>query len=152
MVVFLDTSVLGYVTHPKGNAKASQCTQWLVDLLSYGNRVCIPEVCDFELRREYVRRKAIEPLEKLDALKKTLEYIPINTLMMHRAADLWAHARNMGRPTADQNELDVDVILAAQGQYIAAGEDNLVIATSNVGHLSIFADARLFEDIPPRVS
>lgn len=150
MLVFLDTSILGFVTHPRGNAKSKECTQWLIALLTNGNRVCIPEVCDYELRREYVRRNAISALDKLNALQTTLEYVPVSTSMMRRAADLWAHARNIHRPTAHENELDVDVILAAQGQSTATAEDNLVIATNNIGHLSIFADARLFQNIPPR--
>lgn len=152
-VIFLDTGVLGFVTHPKGNAESNRCTQWLVDLLRHGVRVCIPEVCDYELRRDYVRRAVSEgaakdALAKLDGLKSTLEYIPIRTDMMVRAAVLWAEARNNHMPTADNKELDVDVILAAQAQLIAAG-NKLTIATTNVGHLSRFADARVYTAIPP---
>lgn len=68
--------------------------------------------------------------------------------MMVRAAVLWAEARNNHMPTADNKELDVDVILAAQAQLIAAG-NKLTIATTNVGHLSRFADARVYTAIPP---
>ena len=67
---------------------------------------------------------------------------------MLRAAELWAEARRRGRPTADPKELDCDVILAAQAGLIARGGDEPVIATTNVGHLALFADARTWQDIP----
>lgn len=151
-VVFLDTGVLGFITHPKANEETTQCTTWLRELLVHGVLVCILEVCDYELRRDYLRRAkrekgAQQALEKLDALKNALNYIPIRTDMMGRAAELWATTRNNGRPTADPKELDVDVILAAQAQLTAAG-NTLTIATTNVGHLSLFADARAYTDIP----
>lgn len=92
--------------------------------------------------------QARKALAKLDGLKGTLEYIPIRTDMMGRAAELWAQARNSGKATADDKELDVDVILAAQAQLTAAG-NKLTIATTNVGHLSRFADARAYTDIAP---
>lgn len=152
-VVFLDTGVLGLVTHPKGSADATRCTTWLKDLLSHGHQVCIPEVCDYELRRDYVRRAphdgaAQKALVKLDALKEVIDYIPIRTDMMVHAAALWAQAKNRGKTTAHPEQLDVDVILAAQALIIAA-ENKLTIATTNVGHLSQFADSRTYRDIPP---
>lgn len=153
-VVVLDTGVLGYLTHPKANANATECAKWLRELLSEGVRVCLPEVCDYELRREYLRRSKTEvqarvALDKLDQLKSSLEYLEIGTPVMLLAAQLWADARSRGRPTADSKELDCDVILAAQSQLTAAGE-RLTIATNNAGHLSDFADARAFIEIPPR--
>jgi hypothetical protein len=61
---------------------------------------------------------------------------------MLRAAELWAEARKSGMPTADPNELDCDVILAAQ-----ALEINGVVATENVGHLSRFVAAKYWRNI-----
>lgn len=150
-VVFLDTGVLGFVTHPNATPDATRCTTWLKDLLKYGAKVCIPEICDYELRRELVRRApreraAQQALDKLDALKSALDYVPIRTDMMGRAAVLWAEARNIGRSTADPNSLDIDVILAAQA-LITADSNHLTIATTNVGHLSSFVDARTYVDI-----
>jgi len=57
-------------------------------------------------------------------------------------AQLWAQARRRGRPTADPKALDADVILAAQPISVANEGHELIIATTNVGHLSQFVDAR----------
>jgi hypothetical protein len=61
---------------------------------------------------------------------------------MLKAAELWAEARKRGRPTADPKELDGDVILAAQAALVADEGNEVIIATTNVGHLSQFIDAR----------
>lgn len=148
-VVFLDTGILGYVTHPKGNEQTKECTEWLLKLLENGAQVCIPEVCDYELRRTYIHRSKNQALQKLEDLRNALLYVPITSEMMSLAAKLWAESRLKGKPTADEKELDVDVILAAQAKVKAAGQA-LTIATTNVGHLSLFADAREYRNIPPR--
>ena len=67
------------------------------------------------------------------------EYLPLTTAAMRKAAELWAIARQTGRPTAGDKNIDADVILAAQA--IALGEPNTVIATTNVSHLSRFVAA-----------
>lgn len=148
-LVFLDTGVLGYVTHPRGNDTARACTEWLASLLDRDVEVCIPEICDYEIRREYLLNSSQKALQKLDELNRAVRYVPIATPVMIRAAELWAAARKQGKPTADPKELDVDVILAAQALTHAGKLDQLVIATTNVGHLSLFADARTWSDINP---
>ena len=62
---------------------------------------------------------------------------------MLRAAELWAEARRRGRSTADPQVLDCDVILAAQALAIGA-----TVVTDNVGHLSLFVEAKSWRDIP----
>jgi predicted nucleic acid-binding protein len=61
---------------------------------------------------------------------------------MLKAAELWADARKRGRPTADLNELDGDLILAAQALQVDA-----IVATENVGHLSLFVEAKHWKDM-----
>ena len=67
---------------------------------------------------------------------------------MLRAAELWAAAHSAGRPTADDKALDADAILAAQSTVLAQSGDQVIVATTNVGHLSRFVDARSWRDIP----
>ena len=62
---------------------------------------------------------------------------------------LWAQARNHGTPTASAQSLDADVILAAQVHSLGSIADQIVVATTNVGHLSLFVPAQLWTSIIP---
>jgi len=74
----------------------------------------VPEIADYEVRRELLRARKTRGLERLDLIRKTLGYLPLTTNMMLKAAELWTQARNQGTPTADRKALDCDVISAAQ--------------------------------------
>ena len=63
------------------------------------------------------------------------------------AANLWAEARRKGQPTADPKALDGDVILAAQARMLTNEMTEVIIATTNVGHLSRFTTALNWQDI-----
>ncbi len=147
-IVLLDTGVLGDVTNP--NAKRSNnlaCLEWLVSLPSRGYEVAIPEIADYELRRELLRVKKFEGIQQLELLKTEVVYLPITTDVMLKAAELWAQVRQDGKPTADPKSLDGDVILAAQALLLAQQEYEVIVATTNVKHISRFVDARLWTDI-----
>jgi predicted nucleic acid-binding protein len=116
-------------------------------LLSNGVRVLVPEIADYEVRRELLRAEKRAGIARLDRLKTRIGYAPITTQAMLLAAEFWAQARRQGRPTTDDRALDGDVILAAQAVIRARGGDEVVIATTNVGHLGRFADARTWEEI-----
>ena len=64
---------------------------------------------------------------------------------MRQAASFWAEARRQGRPTANDMALDGDVILAAQAATL--GTADVVIATTNVAHLSRFLPSELWQNI-----
>lgn len=72
-------------------------------------------------------------------LAAATEYLPLSTAAMRKAAELWAAARKAGKPTASDQALDVDVILAAQA--LGMGVPEFVVATTNIGHLSRFVPA-----------
>lgn len=55
--------------------------------------------------------------------------------------------RQTGKATADPKSLDGDVILAAQAKIAELNENQVIIATTNVKHLSLFVDAREWNDI-----
>jgi predicted nucleic acid-binding protein len=141
----LDTCTLGMIAHPKANP---DITTWYAGLLTVGVRVIIPEISDYELRRKFLHRiNDMKPsLDRLDELKDTLEYLPIDTETWQLAAKLWADARNRGKGTADPKELDGDAILAAQALRLVevSGQNDyeVVVATDNVGHLALWVDAR----------
>lgn len=146
-VIVLDTGPLGLVTNPKLSAESVACAQWLQTHITSGNRVIIPEIADYEVRRELLRANKTKGLSRLNDLANFLEYLPITTATMRQAARLWAQARQQGQPTAGDKTIDGDMILAAQAMTIAF--PNVVIATTNVGHLSRFVAAELWQNIAP---
>ena len=83
----------------------------------------------------------------LETLKPRAPHLTIwYTQVPGHAELLAAQARRQGQPTADDKALDGDVILAAQAMTL--GGTDVVIATTNVGHLSRFVPAALWPDIP----
>jgi predicted nucleic acid-binding protein len=105
----------------------------------------LPEIADYEVRRELLRANRRESVARLDALAALIEYLPLNTAAMRQAAEFWAIARQHGQPTAGDKTIDGDMILAAQAATI--GESQVVVATTNVGHLARFVPAELWHDI-----
>lgn len=133
------------MTHPRRGYR-EEASVWLVGLRREGVRVIVPEIADYELRRELIR--AGSGTERLDALEDRLVYLPITTPVMRQAARLWADARNRGRPTAPDPALDCDVILAAQTLTVEEElEINGIIATTNPDHLSRYVAAADWRDI-----
>jgi predicted nucleic acid-binding protein len=100
--------------------------------------VVLPEIADYEVRRELIRRGDVRAVQRLDNLRAKLVYLPLNTEAIRRAADLWAQARGRGQQTAGDEALDADVILAAQAlEYTGLGDEPVVI-TDNNRHLGRF--------------
>ena len=137
-VIYLDSAPLMLLTHNRRVVAAEECRQWLNDRVLSGQRVIVPEVADYEVRRELIRTSATARLARLDgvALKPGVTFQPITTPTMRLAAQLWADLRRTGRPTADPHALDADVILCA-GLLVAEAADpsTAVAATSNAQHL-----------------
>jgi predicted nucleic acid-binding protein len=142
----LDSTPLGILCHPRSPPHVLTCRQWLADLLAAGRRVDVPEIADYEIMRELIRLGSIVALANLDAYGLQLEYLPITTVAMRLAAELWAQARNAGLPTAPDPALDADVILAAQALSLNTA---VVVATGNPRHLTRFVRAELWSNIAP---
>ena len=139
-----DTGPLGRICNPNSRSPVSkEVTQWVIAQLQAGAEVCIPEIADYEVRRELILTGATSRITRLDSLQASLTYVALDTPTLRRAAEMWAEARRRGLPTADPKELDADVLLAAQAQHAGA-----IIVTENVGHLGRFADAHNWRDIP----
>ena len=145
LAIVLDTGPLGLLTAPPRRPETRACSLWLADLVAARCRIVIPEITDYELRRELLRAAKNSSVQRLDALALATEYMPITTAVMRQAAELWAQARKQGQPTAADNTIDADIILAAQA--IELGAADFVIATTNVGHLARFVPAKQWQDI-----
>jgi predicted nucleic acid-binding protein len=143
--VLLDSGPLGLVTNPKQSSQGAACYEWLDALMTRGVRIILPEIADYEVRRELWRANKVRGIERLDALGELLEYLPLTTAAIRQAARFWARARQQGQPTAGDKTIDGDMILAGQAATLDA--DDLVIATTNVGHLGRFASADLWQNI-----
>jgi len=96
---------------------------------------------------ELLRAGRKRGLRRLDVLKNTLYYQPLTTPTMLKAAEYWAQARQQGRPTAGSEALDADVILAAQAWVLTNDGHEVIVATDNPGHLSLFTTAKSWQQI-----
>ena len=121
------------------------CQGWFDAIRRAGVTVYVPEIADYELRRELLRAGQTASVARLDNLREGTHYLPITTRAMKLAAAFWANARNQGRPTAPDLSLDADMILAAQA--VALGASDLVVATSNPCHLNRYVPALLWRQI-----
>jgi hypothetical protein len=144
--VLLDSSPLGIDSGRRGLLLPDQCRSWFRTLILRGVIVVVPEIADFEVRRELTRIGASGSLRRLDELVTIggLFYAPVTTAGWRQAAVFWADARARGLPTASQDSLDADVILAACATTIGQPGDQVIVATMNVGHLARYCDARLW--------
>jgi predicted nucleic acid-binding protein len=145
-VVLLDAGPLGLLASPRNHTQVIACRTWLASLHTAGRRVLVPEIADYEVRRELIRIQSRYALANLDALATRLDYLPLCTDAMRLEAGLWAQARQAGHPTASDPALDGDVILAAQAIGLKA---RAIVATTNPGHLVRFVAADLWTNIAP---
>ena len=78
-----------------------------------------------------------------------LEFLPVSTESLDLAANLWARASNEGLTTRDDKNIDVDIIISAQYQILKADYSGqcVIVATTNLKHLSRFCDAARWQDI-----
>lgn len=139
--MLLDTGPLGKLAHPRPNQKIAR---WSQQLLRQGVRFAVPEIADYELRRNMILNSMDESVARLDELEQALVYLAVDTATWRQAAALWAEARRRGKPFAADKALDGDVILVAQA--LAAGG---VIVTENPKHLGEFADVFVWNEIAP---
>lgn len=147
ILVFLDSGPLGMVSNPKETPICEEARSWLAGLGERGFSAVVPEIADYEVRRELLRAGKASGLRRLDQLKAVLPYLPITTAVMMKAAELWAEARQRGQPTADPKALDGDVILAAQAVLASESGVEVVVATTNVGHLERFITTKNWQSI-----
>jgi predicted nucleic acid-binding protein len=141
-VVLLDAGPLGLISHPR---VSRDIAAWLARLLAAGSEVWVPEIADYEVRRELLRSGSTKGVQRLTELRTALGFVPITSEAMLRAAEFCADARRRGRPTATDAALDADVILAAQAATLSA--ESVVVVSSNPRHISRFVPAKHWQDI-----
>ena len=155
LTIFLDTGPLGIITNPKKPAITVEILRWAAAHIRAGNRVMVPSIADYEVRRELVRLRKEDGIGSLDVWNRipSDRFVSLTDSALQLAATLWAQARNSGTPTADPKELDCDVLIAAQTldyQTVhGIAPYDIIVATVNVGHLKQFVRADLWQNINP---
>ena len=157
IIALLDSGPLGLVTHPKVNAEAQECKDWLTRFLAEGQRVLVPEIVYYELRRE-LRRTELkngrpgQGLANLETFATNAGIVPITSDVIRLATEFWAEARHNHFQGAPDPALDGDMILCAQARLLepqdwGLAEADVVIVTENVKHLTHFANAQHWRGI-----
>lgn len=146
-IILLDSGPLGLVTNPRASTENRECNLWMQSQLRKGVWVLVPAISDYEVRRELLRANKTKGLTRLNELIEAVGYAGISTEVIQQAALFWAQARKMGKPTAPEAALDGDMILAAHAEVLSDAGHLVVVATTNVKHLELFVDARLWRDI-----
>lgn len=152
MIILLDSGILGQLTSPNLDWDTDPLKKWF-DISLIRTNVVSSKICDYEIRRGLLLAQkqglTAEGLSLLDDLCKFVEFLPVTETILDLAADIWATARMAGQPTAGERNLDADMIICATWQDLATrypGQE-VVIATTNVRHLSRFATAVRWEDL-----
>ena len=153
MIICLDTGILGILTSPNDRQEVIDCRNWLYQLTARGVYFVSSDICDYEVRRSLIlesfKYNREQSIKKLNNLQEIVDFFPVTTNAMRLAAYLWATSRSQGQPTADPKTIDADVIIAAQCQLLQQEYpgQSLIIATTNVNHLSRFIDAQEWQNI-----
>lgn len=152
MIIFIDTGVLGALSSPRKTGEVGLCKEWFFGLLARGVYIISSDLCDYEVRRGLILDSTEtnhQGLTNLDELENFIDFLPITRPVMRHASELWANSRRQGMPTADEKNIDADVIISAQCQLFQQENlgQNLIIATTNVKHLSRFLEAKEWQNI-----
>ncbi len=147
--IVLDSGPLGLLAERPGLRIADDCRAWLESHVQQGTIALVPEIADYEVRRELLRLNNLPALARLNTFNNAIHdrYLPLTTSAMRRAAEFWADSRRRGLPTAGPKELDADVIVAAQAVAGPWPIADLVVATTNPVHLARFVKADLWTNI-----
>ena len=145
LVIFLDAEPLGLLSHPDKNVPI---TNWAVARLEHGDSIVIPAIIDYELRRELIRAGKLRGRVILNSLQAIFQFLSVSDEAFRTASEFWATSRRHGRPTAPQDDIDIDMILAAQAvEFARTDEREVIVATSNVRLLGLFVPAARWQDI-----
>lgn len=98
-LILLDAGPLGMISHPRADRNRA-ILEWVILMMQRGHQINVPEISDYEVRRELIRSSRTLGLRRLDVLRKDLGFLPISSDAMLKAAELWAMVRKKGRPTA----------------------------------------------------
>jgi len=76
VTVLLDAGPLGMISNPKATAANIECYEWMEAMIVSGAQVFVPEIADYEVRRELLRASKFQGIARLDLIKNTIGYLP----------------------------------------------------------------------------
>ena len=77
--IMLDATPLGLASRRRGIPIVDSCHDWLTAIGSAGARIVVPEIADYEIRRELQRLGHFPGLRRLDHLAHRYLYAQITT-------------------------------------------------------------------------
>ena len=155
--LLLDSSILSCVLRPEIPENGPVAAAILRMLGDPRYKIFVPEIIDYELRRKLLhmghhryqgRKWAKDALTVLDEIVSA-GYLPLTTNAMRMAASLWAQTRAKGELRGPEENLDVDVILAAQARQVGGH-----VVTANEKHFRHLVDVfdwRPYQHSPPEI-
>jgi predicted nucleic acid-binding protein len=152
MIILIDSGILGQLCRPNMDRETLALKSWFDKMLIRGN-VVSSKICDYEVRRGLLLAQkqglVAEGITILNDLYQLINFLPVTDRILDLAADIWATARASGQPTAGDRNLDADMIICATWQNLASSYpgQEVVIVTTNIRHLSRFANAVVWQDL-----
>lgn len=153
MIIFLDTNILGKLSNPNDHPDAVQCKVWFERLLARGVYFVSSELCFYELKRSLIlsvkQGNDAEGLNQANNLRQFIDVLIVDEEVANIAAEIWSTSRLQGNPTAANNSLDIDIIIAAHWQLLVNKFPGryIVVSTTNLKHLRLFTEAEEWQNI-----
>ena len=159
-LILLDSGVLGLLGTPFGGDRSARCKAWHRRIEDRRVLIRVPLICYYEVRREILRlveQHRSDPgtrtpwrasLDWLDEFTTRTGFLRHDLKVMRLAAELWARSRSEGFPTAPDDAIDADLIIAATAQKAARGGRLVHVVTTNPGHLTRFVQACRWDEYP----
>jgi hypothetical protein len=92
-IIVLDEGPVSLLACAVGHTLGDACRQWASERIAEGAEVYVPEIADYEVRRELTRTGRLASIRRLNRLQRSLRFARIETPAMLLAAHLWAQAR-----------------------------------------------------------
>lgn len=80
---------------------------------------------------------------------EVIDFLSVTQNVTQIASELWANVRWQSQPTADENNIDVDMIISAHWQLLKSEFPGryVVVSTTNIRHLQLFTEAQQWREI-----
>ena len=83
--IVLDSTPLGLLCDLRLRPDPVGCRRWMADMIAAGHRFVVPEIADYEIRRELLRLGRASSIAELNALAPQLsvDYLPPTKSIMY---------------------------------------------------------------------